>query len=36
MKLLMVTHYFDSHSGGIERVARELFDRLAEPECHVT
>jgi glycosyltransferase involved in cell wall biosynthesis len=36
MKLLMVTHYFDSHSGGIERVARELFHRLAEPECHVT
>jgi len=36
MKLLMVTHYFDSHSGGIERVAGELFHRLAQPECHVT
>ena len=36
MKVLMVTHYFDSHSGGIERVARELFHRLARPECHVT
>lgn len=36
MKLLMVTHYFDSHSGGIELVARELFHRLAKPECHVT
>jgi glycosyltransferase involved in cell wall biosynthesis len=36
MKVLIVTHYFDSHSGGIERVARELFHRLAKPECHVT
>ena len=36
MKLLMVTHYFDSHSGGIERVAGELFHRLAGPECYVT
>lgn len=36
MKLLMVTHYFDSHPGGIERVARQLFQRLAGPECHVT
>lgn len=35
MKVLMVTHYFDSHSGGIELVAGELFRRLARPECHV-
>ncbi len=36
MKLLMVTHYFDSHPGGIEFVAREIFRRLARPECEVT
>ena len=36
MKLLMVTHYFDSHPGGIEFVAREVFQRLARPQCEVT
>lgn len=36
MKLLMVTHYFDSHPGGIEFVAREIFHRLARQECEVT
>ncbi len=29
MKILMVSHYFASHSGGIEIVAQQLFDALA-------
>lgn len=36
MKLLMVSHYFDSHPGGIEFVARELFSHLDGPKCDVT
>ena len=36
MKLLMVSHYFDSHPGGIEFVARELFCHLDGPKCNMT
>jgi glycosyltransferase involved in cell wall biosynthesis len=36
MNVLMVTHYFASHAGGIEAVAQRLFDGLAERGCHVT
>jgi len=36
MKVLMVTHYFDSHPGGIEIVARQIFHRLVGPDCHIT
>jgi glycosyltransferase involved in cell wall biosynthesis len=35
MKLLMVTHYFDSHQGGIELVAEKLFRGLASRQCEV-
>lgn len=31
----MVSHYFDSHQGGIERVAKCIFCRLGRPECEV-
>lgn len=34
-KLLMVTHYFDSHQSGIELVARKLFDGLSHEQCEV-
>jgi glycosyltransferase involved in cell wall biosynthesis len=36
IKLLMLSHYFDSHRGGIEFVARELFRRLGRPQCEIT
>jgi glycosyltransferase involved in cell wall biosynthesis len=36
IQMLMVTHYFDSHAGGIEFVARELFRRLSGPGCQMT
>lgn len=36
MKVLMVTHYFDSHPGGIEIVARQIFHRLVGSDCHIT
>lgn len=36
MKLLMVTHYFDSHRSGIEIVAGRLFQGLAEHPCEIT
>jgi len=35
MKLLMVTHYFDSHRGGIELVAEKIFRGLAGRQCEV-
>jgi glycosyltransferase involved in cell wall biosynthesis len=35
MKVLMVSHYFDSHPGGIERVAGNLFRGLARPGCEI-
>lgn len=35
MKILMVTHYFDSHQGGIEIVAGNLFRGLARRGCEV-
>src|SRR5215471_9440866 len=35
MKILMATHYFASHKGGIEIVAEELFRVLAESEQEV-
>jgi glycosyltransferase involved in cell wall biosynthesis len=35
MKLLMVTHYFGSHGGGIELVAEMLFRGLAQRNCEV-
>ncbi len=35
MKLLMVTHYFDSHQGGIELVAEKIFRGLIERKCEV-
>jgi glycosyltransferase involved in cell wall biosynthesis len=36
MKILMASHYFASHKGGIEIVAEELFRRLAVSEQEVT
>jgi glycosyltransferase involved in cell wall biosynthesis len=36
MQILMVSNYFDSHPGGIEAVAGQLYHRLAGPECHIT
>lgn len=36
MKLLMVSHYFGSHHGGIEAVAANLFQRIAGPEWITT
>jgi glycosyltransferase involved in cell wall biosynthesis len=36
MKLLMLSHYFDSHLGGVEFVARETFARLGKLGCQVT
>ena len=35
MKFLMVTHYFDSHRGGIELVADKLSRGLAQRTCEV-
>lgn len=35
MKFLMVTHYFDSHRGGIELVADNLSRGLAQRKCEV-
>ena len=35
MKFLMVTHYFDSHHGGIELVAKQLFRSLVRRKCEV-
>jgi glycosyltransferase involved in cell wall biosynthesis len=35
IRLLMVTHYFDSHQGGIELVARWLYDSLSHDKCKV-
>ena len=35
MKFLMVTHYFDSHQGGIESVAGKLFRGLLQRQCEV-
>jgi glycosyltransferase involved in cell wall biosynthesis len=35
MKFLMVTHYFDSHQGGIEIVAGKLFRGLLQRQCEV-
>ncbi len=35
MKVLMATHYFASHAGGIEAVAQQLFDALAGPQCEM-
>jgi glycosyltransferase involved in cell wall biosynthesis len=35
MKVLMVSHYFDSHRGGIELVAGHLFRGLARPDCEI-
>jgi len=35
-KILMVTHYFDSHHGGIEIVARNVFEGLAKEKCQMT
>ncbi len=35
IKLLMVTHYFDSHQGGIEIVARNLYHGLVQRRCRV-
>ena len=35
MKFLMVTHYFDSHQGGIELVAGKLFRGLLQRQCEV-
>jgi glycosyltransferase involved in cell wall biosynthesis len=35
MKFLMVTHYFDSHQGGIEMVAEKLFRGLVGRQCEV-
>lgn len=34
-RLFMVTHYFDSHGGGIEVVARNLFQGLAQREYEI-
>lgn len=36
MQILMVSNYFDSHPGGIEAVAGQLFRRLAGPNCQLT
>ena len=36
MQILMVSNYFDSHPGGIEAVAGQLFRRLPGPRCQVT
>lgn len=36
MQILMVSNYFDSHPGGIEAVAGQLFRRLARKEFQVT
>jgi glycosyltransferase involved in cell wall biosynthesis len=36
MKILMASHYFASHKGGIEIVAEELFRVLADSEREVT
>jgi alpha-maltose-1-phosphate synthase len=35
MKVLMVTHYFGAHQGGIELVAEKLFQGLVQRECDV-
>jgi hypothetical protein len=35
MKFLMVTHYFDSHQGGIELVAEKIFRGLEREQCEV-
>lgn len=35
MKFLMATHYFDSHQGGIELVAENLFRGLIRRQCEV-
>ena len=35
IKLLMVTHYFDSHPGGIEIVARNLYHGFVQRQCPV-
>jgi glycosyltransferase involved in cell wall biosynthesis len=36
VKILMVSHYFGSHQGGIELVAGELFRGLADAGCEIT
>lgn len=35
MKVLMITHYFDSHQGGVELVAGKLFRRLLHSQCEI-
>jgi glycosyltransferase involved in cell wall biosynthesis len=35
MRILMVTHYFDSHRGGIELIAEKLFGGLVGRQCEV-
>ncbi|MGZ4815180.1 MAG: glycosyltransferase family 4 protein [Terriglobales bacterium] len=35
IRILMVTHYYDSHQGGIELVARNLFDGLTQRKFEV-
>jgi alpha-maltose-1-phosphate synthase len=35
MKVLMVTHYYGSHQGGIELVTEKLFHGLSQRQCNV-
>ena len=35
IRVVLVTHYFPDHSGGVERIAGELAARLAKIVLHV-